>query len=286
LVRSWREPALRAAYPPWPFDARELWALIVDVLTRHDSYLAAFLDSPPQTNEVARSALVLGAALHVVAQTRMPLDLYEIGASAGLNLGFDRYRYNLGGNRAWGNADSNLVIACEWRGVPPPLSALVRVDSRQGCDRNPLDPAAEPDVERLLAYIWPDQPHRLKRTEGALQLAAAAGTKIERADAADWVERELARQPVPGICRLLFHTIVWQYMPGETQRRVSAAIEAAAAAATDETPFAHFSFEPDGAVNADQGALMTLRVWPGGEPVRLGRGDYHGRWADWYDPTE
>ena len=119
IARSWKEPQLRAAYPPAPFDPDRLWQLIADVLTRHDNYLAAFLDSPPQTNEVARSALILGAALHVAARTRLPLALYEIGASAGLNLGFDAYRYDLGNGRGWGRADAPLVVHSEWRGALP-----------------------------------------------------------------------------------------------------------------------------------------------------------------------
>jgi hypothetical protein len=281
IARSWKEPELRAAYPPAPFNPDHLWHLIADVLTRHDNYLAAFLDSPPQTNEVARSALILGAALHVAARTRLPLALYEIGASAGLNLGFDGYRYDLGNGRGWGEADAPLVVHSDWRGALPPRSAGIRVVSRQGCDRNPLDPASEGDAERLMAYIWADQPHRLKRTEAALRFAAQKGRKVERADGADWVEREFAAPAAPGVCRFFFHTIVWQYLPAATRIRIEAALAGAAAAATDDAPLARFSLEPDGTVDADTGALMTLTLWPAGETIVLGRGDYHGRWANW-----
>ena len=72
LARSWKEPDFNAVYPPAPFDAQRLWHHIVDVLRRHDNFLAHWLDSPPQTNEVGRSGLVLGAALHVSARTRLP----------------------------------------------------------------------------------------------------------------------------------------------------------------------------------------------------------------------
>ena len=66
-----------------------------DVLRRHDHYLADQLSSPPQTNEVARSGIVLGAMLHVAARTGLPLEIFEIGASAGLNLAFDEYVFDL-----------------------------------------------------------------------------------------------------------------------------------------------------------------------------------------------
>jgi hypothetical protein len=282
LARSGRDPDLRAAYPPAPTDVDQLWSAIAAAITREDAFLTAFLDSPPQTNEVARSALILGGALHAAARTGLPLSLYEIGASASLNLAFDKYRYDLGNGNAWGDAGAPLTIRSEWRGTLPPLDAPLAVVSRAGCDRNPLDAANPTDADRLMAYIWPDQLYRLERTEAALKLAAAEGRKAERIDAADWVEREFSKPQPSGTCRFLFHTIVFQYLPPEGQARIEAALSAAGASATDDTPVAHFTFETD--YNPDGhnvGAPMTLRIWPGGETLNLGRGDYHGRWAEW-----
>jgi hypothetical protein len=282
LARSGREPALTAQYPPAPFDPDRLWAAITMAVARHDAFLTAFLDSAPQTNEVARSALILGGALHLAARVGLPLALYEIGSSAGLNLAFDEYRYDLGNGLAWGPEDAPLTVVSAWRGTPPPLDAPLRVVSRQGCDRNPLDPANPADADRLMAYIWADQDHRLTRTAAALRLAADEGRKPERLDAASWVEREFARPPDPGTCRVLLHTIVWQYLPDESQARIAAVLSREAAAATPATPFARLSMEPDErSPDTDMGAALTLTIWPGGERVALGRGDFHGRWAEW-----
>src|SRR3546814_14303362 len=82
-------------------------------------------------------------------------------SSAGLNLGFDRYRYSFVG-RDWGDATSPVRIAAEWTG-PTPLDASLEIAGRQGCDVNPLDPSATADRERLLSYVRPDQPERLAR---------------------------------------------------------------------------------------------------------------------------
>lgn len=282
LARSGRAPSLRAAYPPAAFDPEVMWTALTAALAREDAFLTAFLDSAPQTNEVARSSMILGAALRLADRVRLPLAIYEIGASAGLNLAFDQYRYDLGQGLAWGPEDAPLVIASAWRGAIPPLDAPLEILSRAGCDRRPIDPGNRADAERLMAYIWPDQMYRVERTEAALKLAAADGRKVERIDAADWVEREFARPQLPGTCRLLYHTIVWQYLPTETQARIEAALARAAAAATDGAPVAHFSVEtdhdPDG---ANTGAPMSLTVWPGGEVQQLGRADYHGRWVAW-----
>jgi hypothetical protein len=288
LARSGREPSLAAAYPPMPFDPDVMWAAIEGALKREDAFLTAFLDSPPQTNEIARSSMILGAALHVAARWRCPLALYEIGSSAGLNLAFERYRYDFGNGLVWGDESVPLVIRSEWRGRLPPVDAPLEVASRKGCDRNPLDPANPADANRLMAYIWADQTHRLERTAAALELAAAEGRKAERIDAAEWLEREMAAPVEPGICRFLFHTIVWQYLSPDSQQRGSAAIARAAEAATEESPMAHFAVETDNDPNGGvTGAPMTLAMWPGGEKESLGRADYHGRWVDWgLDPRQ
>jgi hypothetical protein len=101
---------------------------------------------------------------------------------------------------------------------------------------------------------------------------------VTRADAGEWAAQMLGRPGRGRVCRMLVHTIVWQYMPSETQKRVAAAIDSAAAAATEETPFAHFAFEPDG---ADGTGRMTLTIWPGGRTETLGRAHFHGRFAHW-----
>lgn len=282
LARSGREPALTAAYPPAALDPEQLWAAIAGALVRHDAALTAFLDSPPQTNEVARSSAILGGALHLAHRVRMPLAIYEIGASAGLNLAFNEYRYELGNGLTWGAADAPVTVASEWRGAPPPLDAPLEIASRQGCDRNPLDPANPADADRLMAYIWPDQLFRVARTDAALKLAAAQGLKPERLDADAWVEREFAKRQEPGTCRVLLHTIVWQYIPTDSQARIEAVLAEAAAAATAAAPVARFSMEPDGqSSDAARGAAMTLTIWPGGQPLTVGRVDFHGRWAEW-----
>src|SRR5262249_31479728 len=77
-----------------------------------------------QTNEVGRSACLLPALSQVArAGGGRPLSLIEIGASAGLNLRFDRYRieYHVEpdsrradamGGRAWGDAASPVLLRC------------------------------------------------------------------------------------------------------------------------------------------------------------------------------
>ena len=77
----------------------------------HREELVRAWADPPQTNEVARSAVLLPALLHLSARhPGLPLTLLEIGSSAGLNLWPDGWRYDFG-TWSWGQDDAPLVLA-------------------------------------------------------------------------------------------------------------------------------------------------------------------------------
>jgi hypothetical protein len=276
LVRGGLASELEPFYPPHEFVGVDaLWPPISVTIERHDEFLTGFLSSPPQTNEVGRSAAILAGCLTIAERTGLPLETYEIGASAGLNMGFDAYRYRLG-DATWGATESAVFIPCEWRGPLPPLLAPLTVRSRFGCDRRPLDPSSTEDHDRLLAYIWPDQTERVARTEAALEFAAHAPWRVENADAAEWVERcfEGVR---PGAVKVLLHTVVWQYLDDETRARITSAMERAGAQASVDAPVAWLSLEYDG---ESPGAALNLRLWPSGSSQTIGRADFHGRWVE------
>jgi hypothetical protein len=277
LKRTGWEPELVAVYPPTTPTPHMLAVALIDVLQHHDGFLTARLASPPQTNEVARSSTLLGAMLHVAERTKLPLELYEIGASAGLNLSFDRYRYRLGAGKTWGPADAPLAIETDWRGAVPPLGAPLVVLRRGGCDLRPIDPANAEDRERLLSYVWADQTHRLERVETALGIAATERVRVEQADAADWLAQIVAAPPERGRARVIFHTVVWQYIPTAVRARIEASLARLAEGAVPDAPVAHIAMEADGQPDA----RVELTIWPGGETRLLGRADFHGRWTAW-----
>lgn len=275
LARAGAEVA--SVYPPHDAacDDATLWAEVGDALRDHAATILEWLRSPPQTNEVRRSAVLVPGFLTVAALTGLPLALSELGASAGINLLGDRYRLNLDGH-AFGPADAAVTLCPEWRGPPPP-GADLRVVDRAGCDLAPRDPASPRDCARLLAYVWADQLDRLSRTEAALKAVAAEGVTVARADAADWLSARLAVVR-PGAAHVVFHSIAWQYFTEATKTAAKASIEAAGARATRDAPLAWLRFEADGAT---PGADVRLTLWPGGREAALGRGDFHGRWVAW-----
>lgn len=265
---------LCAVYPPVVASDDELWGAVLDAMRQDAPFIHAFIDSPPQTNDVRRSAVLIGTGLWLTAATGLPLVLSELGASAGLNLTFERFQLALGG-MAFGASSPALRLAPEWHGPLPPAGAL-RVLERAGSDLAPLDPHDAGDCLRLCAYLWPDQPERLALTRAAI---AVSGPAPVRCDAADWLAGRLT--PRPGSCHLVYSTVAWQYFTDDTKARCHEALQAAGAQATADAPLACFAMEADG---ADPGAGLSLRLWPGDHLIPFGRADFHGRWVDWTAP--
>ena len=277
LVIEGRDPGLAAVYPPHHDAATDdaLWAAVSAALATHAPYVLARLDGPPQTNEPQRSAALCPGMLTVAALTGLPLVTSELGASAGLNLSWDRFAYRFG-DAAWGDPVSPVTIAPDWSGPPPPLPP-VTVTERAGVDRAPPEPSKDPDRSRLISFVWADQTARKTRVAAAIDIARAAEARVDRDDAVDWLATRLAT-PRPGRAHVIYHSIFWQYLPPDAQTRARALLDAAGAAATSRAPLAWLRMEGDG---AEPGAAITLTLWPTGETRLLGRVDYHGAWVRW-----
>ena len=272
LVLTGQSPALARVYPPQNPGDIDPTDAVLTALHEHADFMLVWIKSPPQTNEVRRSAALIAAAHWLAARHPLPMVISELGASAGLNLMWDRYALHTDQHRLGPNPAA-LTLTPDWTGPLPPAAHL-RVTDRRGVDLNPLD-AHNPDhALRLLAYLWPDQPHRADLTRAAI---AAQAATVDRGDAIDWLENRLA-QPHPGHLHLIYHTVAWQYFPAPAQARGTALIETVGARATPDAPLAWLGMENDGDV---AGAALTLRLWPGDLHVSLGRADFHGRWITW-----
>ena len=262
---------LAAVYPPQEVTDDALWQAVGASLQTHAAAIDAWIDSPPQTNEVRRAAVLIAAGHWLADRFGLPLRTSELGASGGLNLHWDSYGLQIGGDM-FGATDPVLTLRPDWTGPLPPLRRP-QVTTRAGVDLNPLAPSDPTDALRLQAYLWPDQPDRLTLTRAAI---AVAKTPVDRADAIDWLAGRLAHQD--GTLHLIYSTIAWQYFPTAKQAEGAVMIAAAGARATDRTPLAWFGMENDGGT---KGAALTLRLWPGDLTIPLGRADFHGRWVNW-----
>jgi hypothetical protein len=282
LVRASKAPMLAHFYPPAPLpDVARLGAALREAFADPaiDAALLPWLDGAPQTNEVARSGVLMPGLMVIADACGLPLRLFELGPSAGLNLCLDRWHYDLSGVIA-GPDHAAVRIKPTWRGPSPPV-ADVRIAARRGVDLNPLDVTDPVTATRLLAYIWPDQPARVARAEAAIAAVAADPPRIDRGDAAAWVTARVA--PEFGSVGVVFHSIAFQYFPEATRTAIAAHMAAVGATATADSPLAWLRYEID---IADPAQLPTLRLtlWRGAAPVErlLARAHPHGSFLEWF----
>lgn len=279
MVRTGKAPAVAAFYPghgETPWDPTAAGRAIEDAVVAHHALVNDILSRPPQTNETGRSAVLMPGYAEIARRTGLPLSILEIGASAGLNMLWDRFAYRYG-DRFIGDPKAPVVINAEWRGPWCNVEQLPRVVSKRGCDRTPFDLSAPDAADRLIAYVWPEQKERLARIEAAIALAQTERPPLEKADAGDWLERQLAAQ-VPGAATVIAHTIVWQYIAKETRDRIEALLKETGARATASAPLAWLSLEQ---YAPDQFPEVRLTIWPGGETEKIAIAHPHGAWIEW-----
>lgn len=255
--------------------------LILAAISAKDETINRWLDFAPQTNEVRRAAIIYAGILEFIQQSEMHLQsvpsiaLYELGASGGLNLSLADFEYHFRGT-TFGKQGSSVQLSPEWRG-PLPGGLPFKAVSRKGCDLNPLYVENQEDSARLLAYLWPDQPERIARTEAANKLAMENPPILYKMPADDWVEAMLNEEDDKGAARIFFNTIAWQYFPEETKSRIKAAFQSYGSNATKAAPLAWLSFEM-----ADNNAPeLILQVWPSGEKRRLALANAHVEQIEW-----
>jgi hypothetical protein len=252
LVLTGRAPELAAHYPSagGTFDPDQpdaCWSAFRAAVAAEMRWVRDWLTRPPQTNEVGRANLLIAGLLKAVQATPLPVRLFELGSSAGLNLRADYFRCTSEGF-AWGPADSPVHLEGAWRGVPPEWLAqaaaehpALTITERRGCDLRPIEPLSPDGALALRAYVWPDQAARAARLEGALRVAARVPAEVETLGAADFLAGVRLK---PGTLTVVWHSIMRQYVPAAEWARVERELDRLAAASTTEAGFAHVFFEP------------------------------------------
>jgi hypothetical protein len=277
LFLTGEAPELGPIYANELTDRAAIDAIVTRLVEKFDARLNRWLDGPPQTNESGRAASLMGGLLWLSQRLGPKFELNEIGASAGVNTMMERYFFDLGGTQV-GTEDSPMRIAPEWRGPPPPAGEIEIVAIR-GSDIAPVrlgDPEA---ALRLKAYVWPDAPERMVRMDAAIELARQKAPDLVAQDAGDFVREMLARPQAEGVARVLYHSIMWQYLPLATRDAIVAAMERAGAEATRDRPLAWIWLEMNRETFAHE---LKVRYWPGGEEwVTLAEAHPHGAWVKW-----
>lgn len=268
--------AMYASQPPaWRAD--QVWPSVRAFFARDSDWVRAFIQSAPQTNETRRSIALLAAFLTFGREWKGPVDMLEIGASAGLNQNWDRFFFETASWR-WGDPNSAVRIDTDWSGPPPP-SGTLDVRRRAACDLNPLDLREREQALRLKAYVWPDQPERLARFDGAVALALRHKVRVDRADAAGWLQQKLA-QKADDAATLVFHSVFLQYPPRATRKAIEDALVETGANAKETAPLVWVRMEPEALTDGVRDSarmVIDLTTWPGGARRIVGYTDGHVR---------
>ena len=278
LVLTGEDRRLEPVYAGLLTDQAQIDAIVLELTEKYDTQLLPWLDGPPQTNEAGRSWAFMSGLKWLSERVGPKFSLFELGASAGVNTMMDRYFFDLGGVTA-GPPGSPMRITPEWRGPPPP-DAPVEIVSIRGCDQAPIDLSDPAKALKLKSYVWAEVGQRIGRIDAAIALAAEKPPIIAHQDAGPFVDEMLAQLPEPGVTRVLFHSIVWQYIPPDTRAHIETAMAQAGAAAPPESPLAWISLETNRETFRHE---LRVRYWPGGEEAQLlGCGHPHGAWAEWF----
>jgi hypothetical protein len=271
LVLTGEAPGLAPHFAPGG-DAAKAWPAFAALLEeRGDEVQTIALERPVQTNEVGRAAALAPAILW--ASRGLPVRLLELGASAGLNLRWDAFRYV----DVWGDRDSPVQLVDRYGGAPPPFRpARIEVVERRGCDARAVDPSTDEGRLTLLSYVWPDQAERLELLRGALDVARTIPAQVDAVPAGEWLERALD-EPLPaGTATVVYHSIFWQYLDDEERHRLTKVLADAGARATSEAPLAWLRMEAERELTR-----LDATLWPGGESRLIARAGYHGRPVHW-----
>ena len=246
-------------------------------LATHHDELRTLAQRSVQTNEVQRSWMLLPCFLEVARRSGAEtFDLLELGPSAGLNLVWDRYRYEYA-HGTWGPPGAPVVLRGEERRAVPDvlLELQPRVRDRTGIDLEPVDLTDDEQLLHLKSFVWADQADRLERLERAARLLRSDPPRLVRGDVVELLPQYLAARSADALT-VVFQTAVLGYVEGEQRRRVYDALDAAGA----ERPLAFVSSgQPADGTHTYYGLSVT--VWPGAVREIVLHANFHGAWIDW-----
>ncbi len=229
-----------------------------------------------QTNEVGRCAYLLPGFLTIAAENPdRPLALLDVGASAGLNLNWDKYRYRYSSGEEFGSTDSPVVIECDARnGLPELPTAFPQVSFRVGIDLAPVNLGSDEEYRWMQALVWPEHRGRAALLSSARDVWLRSQPTLLQGDTVELLPDVLRDAPKDAaLCVFHCHTLN-QFTPEARER-----FESILRAESMERVVYHIPSE---------GARVLLRKIVGGtrETLLTARRQVHGRWIAWDTDTK
>jgi hypothetical protein len=247
-----------------------------------------------QTNDVRRSAALVFALQELARTNEAPIGLIEVGASAGLNLLYERYGYRFGAKRL-GDASGGVDIPVE---MDEPTSSRVGPDlppsaSLVGIDVAPIDIFDDDATRWLRSFVWPELTEDADRLMAAMAMARTSPPDVRKGDGIGLLPALVDAVP-DGVLPVVFHATLFTYLDRDDRLRFPALLDDLGA----QRPLAWVALEapvalalpggldPSGAAPAAGAAAdrstfaLTLVTWWGGRRrvTTLARVDPYGRW--------
>jgi hypothetical protein len=142
-----------------------------------------------------------------------PLNLIEIGCSAGVLLVFDRYAYDLRDNgERIGREDAPFVL--KGRVIGGPKLRIPQIGTRTGLDLNIIDARSEEDRRWMLATCFPELLGQQARLAKAMDIVGETDIRWMEGDALLHLPQALADTPDP-VC--VYHSACLMYWPAEAK---------------------------------------------------------------------
>ena len=133
-----------------------------------------------QATTVERCQLIMPMLSYIADMAGEPLDLIEIGCSAGVLLTFDKYAYDLKGRGVLGPQNAPLTLNVEVQGGP--ALHIPKIGKRIGLDLCPIDVKLEDERRWLLAHFYPEGVELQTRLAKAMDVVARTDIQIFEGD--------------------------------------------------------------------------------------------------------
>jgi len=198
------------AEDPAPPD--EAWPHFRDFcLTYRDELSELIATKPVQMTYAYRCRTLLPPMCVVADEVGEPLNIVELGCSAGVLLCFDKYGYELRDGEHVGDPASPVQLAGAIHGGGPRLR-IPKIGSRTGLDLNVIDPTSEEDRRWMIATCYPELLEDQRQLSDAMDIVAATDIAFHEGDALALLPGVLAETPDP-VC--VYHSACLFYWDKE-----------------------------------------------------------------------
>lgn len=213
---------------PDPAPPEEAWDDFRRFCREHNDELRRLLKTRPvQMTYVERCRTLLPPMCHVASIAGEPLNIIEIGCSAGVLLTFDKYAYEMRDNERIGPDDAPILLKGRMTGGP--ILRIPSIGSRVGIDLNLIDSRSREDRRWMLATCFPELRAEQGRLAKAIDIVAQTDIRWFEGDALSHLSAALAATPDP-VC--IYHSACLFYWPTEAKAALDEQLRAASGTRT------------------------------------------------------